>query len=301
MMFRANPSKGRPIFADMRRVVILIAAFLAGCAGPIPRFESAAVPTELAPRVSTIVQQIQCEIIGAVKDADLGPLMTGQFVATADLTLDVTDKDDVNPSLSFIHPLNTANTNFTLGVSGQYSREQHRNLHLTFAVLVEPNAPGSKICDQRGTIGTRLEGNLGIKEIMKAGVPYLVKPETAGSPYLMQTIGIADLKGAGTAKADPPGFGTTVDFTLVYGVGGGPSWTLTHFTGIGGSNGLVNFSRTNKDTLVLAFAKVVRSGANAPSASPPGAAADDPEIDAAVRSAQGQLTRQILNRLVNNR
>src|SRR5471032_2286217 len=57
------------------------------------------------------------------------------------------------------------------------------------------------------------------------------------------------------ATAAGPGFGSTIDFTLVYGVGGGPSWTLTSFTGIGASGGLLNYTRTNKDTLTLGFVK----------------------------------------------
>ena len=49
-------------------------------------------------------------------------------------------------------------------------------------------------------------------------------------------------------------FASIVDFTINAGVSGGPTWTLTHFKGPGGgSNGLVNLTRTYFDSLTISF------------------------------------------------
>jgi len=67
----------------------------------------------------------------------------------------------------------------------------------------------------------------------------------------------ASASGTGTS------FGSTVDFTVVYGLNGGPTWTLTHFKGPqGGSGSLVNLSRQVVDTLTVTFVPACQDAAD---------------------------------------
>src|SRR5207248_11806328 len=81
-----------------------------------------------------------------------------------------------------------------------------------------------------------LKGDLGIKEIFETGLGYTTdRPVKTGQPpqdkypYMMPAIDVttyltpSDPLNGGAALA--PNFGSTVDFTLVYGLGGGPNWT----------------------------------------------------------------------------
>jgi hypothetical protein len=109
-----------------------------------------------------------------------------------------------------------------------------------------------------------------------------------------------------------PSFGATVDFTLIYGAGGGPTWTFQHFdgpysasSGTPSSGGLFNVLRTNKDTLVLSFAQVAPKNPNSPAYIVPSESGErgpeksisSPEIEAAGQTAQQNVTRMVLQRL----
>jgi hypothetical protein len=114
------------------------------------------------------------------------------------------------------------------------------------------------------------------------------------------------------SNALAPSFGSTVDFTLIYGAGGGPNWTLEHFNGpysasssSPSSGGLLNYLWTNKDTIVLSFAQVPPKNPNSPAyivpsesaARGPESSISSPEIEAAGQTAQQNVTRMILQRL----
>jgi hypothetical protein len=49
---------------------------------------------------------------------------------------------------------------------------------------------------------------------------------------------------------------TQIDFTIIEGINGGPTWTLVYFKGPSPSTGLFNFSRQVKDQLILTFVPV---------------------------------------------
>jgi hypothetical protein len=61
---------------------------------------------------------------------------------------------------------------------------------------------------------------------------------------------------ASSASASSGGttsFGSTIDFTLVYGLNGGPTWSFKKFKGPTGSGSLLTASRTTLDTLSITF------------------------------------------------
>jgi hypothetical protein len=280
------------------------ATLICGCS-TLPHFDNAVTPEQIGPRVSDIVNEIQCEILYSVnksksQDSPLAALQDGQYVANVNLTLDVTDDQGVNPALSYIHPYITSGLNFTAVLNGQLTGQQHRNFNVTFTLLFDrdtPTEPKLKKCrgdnDRSGLIG-----NLGIEEIIATGLRYATGSEYKNEdPYKIPALGVdkrlaSDPLTGGAALA--PNFGSTIDFTLVFGVGGGPNWTLTHFTGVNPA-GLLSFTRTNKDTLVLSMARV------APTAAPSGTAAEVDKlraIQAAGKAAQDNVTRMILQRLL---
>lgn len=310
-----------PVMKQIQWLMPACATVLLCACSTLPHFNAAATREGVRPRVSDMVDEIQCEILSALarsseKNSPLAGLQDGQYVVNVNLTLDVTNNQSVNPTLSYIDPFQTAGTNFTAGLSGELSGQQHRNFNVTFTLLFDRSTPTDPTCSGAHR-GSGLKGDLGIEEIIATGLRY----ETGfldqnGYPYKIPVIGVGTLLGPSdpltNGPALPPCFGSTIDFTLIYGGGVGPSWTLTHFTGVSpSSGGLLSFMRTNKDTLVLSFARI---GLTAPT--PPPAAATDVEtrayaaavqdykrsyplyFQAAVKASQDNVTRMILQRLL---
>jgi len=286
----------------------------------LPKFDSSLSPNPkpLEPRVSDIVDEIQCEILNALYDStlpgsSLAGLQNGEYVANINLTLDVTDNEGVNPSLSYL-----SGATFTAAFNAQISGQQHRNFNVTLNVLFSNvNPTDNKGCpnENQGILG-----KLGIKEIIASGLEYETGIKSSGSnAYKMEVIDVSTfltptdpLNGA---AALAPSFGSTVDFTVVYGLGGGPNWTLAHVTGLNpASGGLLSYMRTNKDTLIFSMAKVTPPN---PAATPAASSDSSSMIEAkrdedkktneyrhgvaritAAKAAQDNTTRMILQRLL---
>ena len=277
--------------------VITGAWLLTGCS-TLPSFDASNPAQMVAPRVSDLVRHIECEIVNAVKAHPAG---TSEYVANIDLTLEVTTNQGFNPSLSFIHPYATAGDSFTAALSAQYAKQQHRTMTLSLSMLVNREAAQVSGCEgekSAGTTGGDIQGLLGIDEIFASGMTFADK---ATSPINLPVLGVSESK-AGLEVPDStssiPTFGSTVDFTLIYGAGGGPNWTLTHFSGVSPSSGLVSLLRTNKDTLQIAFAKVTKTAATSTGTPAPAPAAAASAVGAAARAAQDQVTRQVLRTLL---
>jgi hypothetical protein len=124
---------------------------LMGCQS-LPHFEDPSSPQRITPKVSEIVDKIQCEILNALQESDpsvqqfdpeLAELQNGQYVASVDLTLDVTNDEGFNPSLSYI----TAGTNFMASLDGQLKGEQHRNINVNFTLLFDRNTPTGSVAE----------------------------------------------------------------------------------------------------------------------------------------------------------
>jgi hypothetical protein len=273
--------------------VVCSLLILGGCAG-IPKFGAPGSADALAPRVSDITDKIQCEIIDALHsakyddDATFRPLAIYRHVVSVNLSLEVTNMQAANPSLSYIKPYATAGENFTALVGGQWTGTQDRIFNQTFTLVFDlgDETPERWDACSKKAAGSGLRGNLGIKDVIASGLRY----ESADSDaYKLKVLGLSP-----SDPQDPlggsvtPSFGSTVDFTLVYGVNGGPNWTLTHFTGP--ATGLLNFNRTRKDTLQLSFARVISSGATQ------GAEADAERQ--AGKASKDNLTNEILQRLL---
>jgi len=206
------------------------------------------------PKVKDIVDHIQCEMINFVNDPKNAPRFNGSslYVASAQLTIEVTDDGSLNPSLSFIRPLSAASTNRTIGMRAQYDGQAHRLYTQTFAVVLDPlvsREHAQECADLTWKKQKGIKGDLGIDRVLAEGVQYADKAAFK--------LPVAGADSSDVSAQEFTTFGSTIDFTVTYGGGVDPDWTLVHFTGPGGgSSSLLDYTRTSKDTLLLSFAAV---------------------------------------------
>ncbi len=303
-------------------VAIGLLVSLSGCS-TVPNFGTIVDREALAPRVDDVVKEVQCEIVDAA--LAFGEFKANKYVANVNLTLDVTNNQGINPSLSYINPYKTmgvlgTTNNFSASLDAQLSGQQHRNINQTFTLYIDGTSvelPNRKAqCDEVRRKNPYVHGNLKIKGIIAAGLQY----EQAAA-YILPAYGVnlpingADNNPVSGSPLLAPNFGSTIDFTLIYGVGGGPNWALTRFDGpysaegtFPSTGGLLNYLRTNKDTVVLSFARIGPSKPKAERSKAPGAKVEEEvelmsrddidTINAAGQSAQANVTRMILQRLL---
>jgi hypothetical protein len=278
-----------------RRILICGAFGLCGCS-TLPSFDHPIGRSNVAPTVADVVNHIQCEL-GTALD-HVPNLKKNRYVVFANLTLEVTDNQGLTPSLNFINPYALAGTNVTYSVNGQVTGQQHRLITQAFTLDLAggyDKAKEAAACgDQESPVG--LKGELGIEEIVKSGLQYDADsfafkiPSGSAGQYLLPS------------PSSLPIFGTTIDFTVVYGLGGGPNWTITHLTGPSGQSGLFTLLRTDKDTLTLSFASQGPIQPQVPVPPPkPGEITLPPPPDLselAAKAAQDNATRMILQRVL---
>lgn len=125
---------------------------LVGCQGHLPPLETA--PKDNGPKTADVIQHVECELASVVnydgstatkgdnaRLADriahnselvalLGNVRKYHFVATAQISLEVTDTEGFNPSLSYLN----ASGALTVGLGGQLSGTQDRSLTINYAI-----------------------------------------------------------------------------------------------------------------------------------------------------------------------
>jgi len=236
----------------------IIVGALSAC-GPAP-FDL--ISREGGPTVADLVVHIQCAIRDSVrkqKEQGIDVAWLKGYVGAANLTVDVVDVEGLNPSLSFIEPRVPVTTNLTLAVGGQLQGTQHRNFNYNFPILLDEltadTAPTKIKCSnpvdghaqvagaKEPVDGTGLRGDLGLLDVMNMG-------KTA----IDNTRFTLDYSAISSMGVKYESFGSTIEFTILEGISGGPNWNLVHFKGPNGSPGLISVNRTAKDTLVISFA-----------------------------------------------
>lgn len=217
---------------------VAISAILSGCAGVPELYKPARIngDTVLAPKVENIVDRLTCELA----DASRKHLAGKDYVITVVLSLQVNDDLNLTPSLSFIDVLPVASTNRTFtqntGIGGSRERQFTSTFTYNSKDLQATDVAG---CTTDSKKLYRLDGNLGIAEIVRDGI------------------------GIGTRQAFhhqneppvPPSFASQVKFVVTRSVNAlGPTWNLVSFKGPGGANGLLNGKALNTDSVNIAFA-----------------------------------------------
>ena len=271
---------------------LLIVAVVGGCSAT-PAIIHPLGSTPASPTVSDLITHIQCEIwtikneANTVADTDakakLEKLTQYQYVASATLTV-VTKLEGTSPSLSFITPYLTPPNNMTKSIGGQYTGTQHRNITESFTMSIYDDHSGATKCADYSKKGHYLYGDLQLGTVIRAGLR-----NVDASEFVFGRPGKLDKQKDSLTAA--PVFGSTVDFTIVYGINNvGPTWTITHFKGPGGgSQGLLTLTRTEKDTLVISFAPACPAGTNCVEKPSVATAAFDQEAENNVAQIKQQL------------
>ena len=225
-------------------------------------------------------------------------LITDNFVADVSLTLQVTNVEGINPSLNFTDPglpiapvplTGAFSPSLTLAVNGQFDGTQNRTFTLAYFIDLAQLWTSPPNCENDPNNDIGIVGQLGLGEILSDGLEaveytktyniYSTPDETQASSITSSMLS-SQLAAAGistsTAKANSVSFGSEIDFTVVEGLAGGPSWSFKHFSGPGGagtgkgggssttgggsssgsssagaSQGFLNFNRTAIDSIVV--------------------------------------------------
>ncbi|MEO6688306.1 MAG: hypothetical protein ABIN56_04265 [Dokdonella sp.] len=290
-------------------VMIFAGGVLIGCAHVAPSYRLGGNVNDEPPSLDDLLREISCEIRQAenIKGGGAKKFFNeNSYVVSVNLNAEITNAQGVTPSLNYIHLYGNPSTNFTKSVGGKWVDTQHRlfNFNYTLDLFDSPAEPPSS-CEQQ-----KLKGDLGIVGLVKSGIAHIDGSTDvyAGFP-LRESFGHQEKPSASVA----PIFGTTIDFTIDYGLGNtGPSWTLKGFKGGSGSNGFVNISRTSKNTLIISFASGGRPNPEPPvrfdalghqkffSKNELDAFRED-AVNGAAKAAQDNNSRMILQSILNSR
>lgn len=214
-----------------------------------------------------------------------------KYVADVQLTLDVTGSDSFSPSYTHSHPYQAAAglfpaTGYVLSVNGQISDAGHRYIQIYTSVDMDRLVPErgkennikTPCSNPDNRQGTDLGGHLGLAETLATALIADAMSDIHALPnngYSAVTVQNSSAYSFGEVS-------TQVDFTVVEGLNGGPTWTLkTDKFGApagggsgggssgsgsgggsggggsgGGSSGLVGFNRQVKDTINITFIPV---------------------------------------------
>lgn len=226
---------------DMNRwriVACALTAAVSGCAG-VPVLDTTSDLT-----VAHIVDQIQCEL--ARSHHKHKRLKTEQWIAVADLTLQVEDSIGAAPKVSFIHPL-AAGGSFAFGAGAELKRARQRIYTETLEMAISKTKLSSCATPKDDF---DLTGDLGIISAIDIGLSSYDKKDA-----VKFSLG-----------NDDPAFGQTIEFAVTKNVSGvGPTWTLARFTG---PEGFFGAERIDTHKLAISFVQPAppeKDGAAGPS------------------------------------
>jgi hypothetical protein len=174
-------------------------------------------------------------------DGLTGALLLDDVDVAVQLNLTVNDTGGVSPSLTFINaPL------FSFGLGGTVSQSREQNFTEKFYYsLRDLKKEADYVKTQNADLATcwrtdtNLAGELGIRRTVELA-------------FTSQHVNWSQ------KLSDDGVFGGYVNFVVTKNVNGGPTWTLTNFTGPGSN--LLSFSEINTDKLTFAFARGDKAG-----------------------------------------
>lgn len=159
-------------------------AALSACG--VPSFDKVPLVDATAPQVPEIVKHVTCELQKASIDKANQKLLDYQFVASVTLTLQVTDQEQLNPSVNLITPFNGSGNGRTGSIGGAFDLQQDRSFQTSYSIDLKTLAaadsplkrlgreiaglPGDPPCDT-GSGG--ISGDLGLNEIIQTGLSSL--------------------------------------------------------------------------------------------------------------------------------
>jgi hypothetical protein len=224
----------------LARASVLSAVFLSGCASVVPNFD---IPVdEDGPTIHSISRRVTCELVQLIERGDgISDALLGDDIDVAvQLNLTVNDGGGISPSLTY------SAAPFAFGLGGTLSQAREQNFTQKFyysmrALRKEARAERNLGGDlsECWPIDTNLAGELGLRRTVELA-------------FTSQHVDW------GKKLSDDGVFGGYVNFVVTKSVNGGPTWTLTSFTGPGSNLG--SFSEVNTDKLTFAFARGDKAG-----------------------------------------
>lgn len=223
-------------------VLASLSCFLvAGCATVVPNFD---IPVnEYGPTIHSISRRVSCELVQLIERGDgISDALLGDDIDVAvQLNLTVNDAGGLSPSLTY------SNVPFAFGVSGTLSQSREQNFTQKFYYSLRALRKEAQVVKQtmNGDLAkcwdtdTNLSGELGFRKTVELA-------------FTSQHVDW------GKKLSDDGVFGGYVNFVVTKSVSGGPTWTLTNFTGTGSNLG--SLSEVNTDKLTFAFARGDKAG-----------------------------------------
>lgn len=262
---------------------IMISTIVSGCGTSTPNIQEFwGSPQNASAMESNIAIQIACELGNAINDLHKevagSKVLQGEYgfifgwTAEVQLTFIADEDTSFNPALSFIRPLDSAQS-FTLGLTGTHKNQATRTDKVTIDYKVsdflgDKNRPCAAGTPQKGTLF--VQSDLKIKD------------------WLESALNIAVTQGRQSERNAHPVFGKTnaishdIKFDIVSSGGIAPTWKLVRF-GTGDSP-LVSGQRDRSQQLTLTMAPPDK--ANPDQLGPSGQVSSlSSQISAALRSA----------------
>ena len=157
-------------------------AVLSACG--VPSFDKVPMVDATAPQVQQIVEHVTCELQKASADND--KLSAYQFVASVSLTLQVSDQEQLNPSVNLLTPFNGSGNGRTGSIGGAFDLQQDRSFQMSYSVDLDKLAKAGTPADnfKRSLEGLHdlptikspcdgdsgISGDLGFDKIIKDGL-----------------------------------------------------------------------------------------------------------------------------------
>jgi len=234
---------GRKAIHGLSLVSVLVT--LSGCANISPDFD-VPIGKNDTPLTKSIVERIECELLGMVRDDVSAPFVYGEVLLTEDyevamsLSLDVTDSGNISPTFNFPYGV------FSFGAGAKLSSSRDSNLsiplYFNFRSLLYEYNHGKPNLGACPAIDTNLAGDLGLRKVVAAAI---------STHSRVHQPPVAE-KDADPTKGEFSGY---VSFAVDKGLTSvGPTWTVPHFNGPGG---LIGADELNTDKLSFGFAKGV--------------------------------------------
>jgi hypothetical protein len=211
---------------------ICVSLLASGCVTR-PNFDTASGVT---PR--SIIDVIQCEIVGARKEFKHLRSAHEDWVAVADLLLQVDEQATLTPAFTHTDIISKSLTRaFDWGIKFDTQAQRVYNESVTFKIASLKD-PGP-FCAQKDSRGVSLNGDLGLSEVLKMGFDSIEAQKDIGIDFNKDSKNNA--------------FGTIVQFVVTKNVNGaGPTWTLVNFKGPGK---LFLAQRSDTHKLTISFAR----------------------------------------------
>jgi len=246
----AAPQRGRALsHSSLAAIGVAVSFVLTGCSG-VPDFDKSEEVT-----INHIVDQIECELYYATQLPKAGrQLVAENWVASADLTLQVNDSGQLTPSILYTDPLSKV-ASFTFNGAALLSKTRERTFNESIDVplnkLSKSDGASCQRLAARGHPYDSQGNNLGLEEIVRMAFRSIRNDPDLFIDESSDTSQPATVGAGNGGSKNTTGFSTTIEFTITKNLNAvGPTWIYTKFKGPGP---LGEIERADEQTIMIAF------------------------------------------------